>query len=213
MPLPFPSMNFTPLDPLTAQELNDMVSNIEALQDFSAFDNDSFPIDLIADGEIKSGKIDAGAVTPSKISSQPTCRVFRNTAIAVPNATETNIVFNNEELDSDNMYSTSVNPDRITVVTPGIYVVYGTACFNAANGGTRYLGVCKNNVDISYSEIAGTTAAAAKMNATMIVPANAGDYFTLKLYQSSGSSQSTLSSTSNRPSLAAHWMGPLPPSP
>lgn len=36
MPLPNPSMSFTPFDPLPASDLNDIVENIEALQDGSS---------------------------------------------------------------------------------------------------------------------------------------------------------------------------------
>lgn len=47
MPLPNPSMNFTPFDPLSAAELNDFVENIEALQDWSAFAAGVMPGNLI----------------------------------------------------------------------------------------------------------------------------------------------------------------------
>lgn len=43
MPLPNPGMSFTPFDPLPASDLNDMVENIEALQDGSAFDAQGIP--------------------------------------------------------------------------------------------------------------------------------------------------------------------------
>jgi hypothetical protein len=38
MPLPNPSMSFTPLDPLPASDLNDLVQNIESLADGTGFD-------------------------------------------------------------------------------------------------------------------------------------------------------------------------------
>lgn len=63
MALPNPGMNFTPLDPLSAAELNDVVENIEALQDWSAFENSSFPIDLIADGAVTPAKRTGGFAT------------------------------------------------------------------------------------------------------------------------------------------------------
>lgn len=47
MPLPNPGMSFTPFDPLPASDLNDMVENIEALQDWSAYDDGTLPSRLI----------------------------------------------------------------------------------------------------------------------------------------------------------------------
>lgn len=48
MPLPYPSMNFTAFDILTAAEMNELVANIESLADGSG----------IGDGAIKSSNID-----------------------------------------------------------------------------------------------------------------------------------------------------------
>ena len=47
MPLPNPGMTFTPFDPLPASDLNDIVENIAALQDWSAYDVNTFPQRLI----------------------------------------------------------------------------------------------------------------------------------------------------------------------
>ncbi len=66
MPLPNPGMTFTPFDPLTAAEMNDLVENIEALQNWSAYDNGTLPQRLIegnSDGSfdyVASGAVLAG---------------------------------------------------------------------------------------------------------------------------------------------------------
>src|SRR5690606_21274928 len=52
MALPNPSMSFSPFAILTAEEMNDLVENIEALQDWSAFETDSMPGTLIPDGTV-----------------------------------------------------------------------------------------------------------------------------------------------------------------
>lgn len=56
MALPNPGMSFTPFDILTAEEMNDLVENIEALQDWSAFD----------DGDMPASKIDFTTFPMSK---------------------------------------------------------------------------------------------------------------------------------------------------
>lgn len=50
--LPYPNMDFVPLDVLTADELDQIVANIDAIN------NASIPTDSIADGAVTSGKID-----------------------------------------------------------------------------------------------------------------------------------------------------------
>lgn len=61
MPLPNPSMSFSPFAILTAEEMNNIIENVEALQDWTAFDNDSFPTALIDDEAITHPKISTGA--------------------------------------------------------------------------------------------------------------------------------------------------------
>lgn len=50
--LPYPNMDFVPLDVLTADELDHIVANIDAIN------NASIPTDSIADGAVTSNKID-----------------------------------------------------------------------------------------------------------------------------------------------------------
>lgn len=50
--LPYPNMDFVPLDVLTADELDHIVANIDAIN------NASIPADSIADGAVTSDKID-----------------------------------------------------------------------------------------------------------------------------------------------------------
>lgn len=60
MALPNPGMSFTPFDPLPASDLNDLVENIEALQDWSAFDTGTLPANLIdfsSDSEDANGGV------------------------------------------------------------------------------------------------------------------------------------------------------------
>lgn len=85
MPLPNPGMVFTPFDPLPASDLNDIVENIEGLQDWSAFDNATFPIALIDDGDIPTAKIADGAVTSTKLAENfLRGRVQANTSNSAP---------------------------------------------------------------------------------------------------------------------------------
>lgn len=63
--IPYPDMDFVPLDILTALELDQMVANIEYIA------NDAFPVTNanIADSAVTAGKINTGAVTKAKLAS------------------------------------------------------------------------------------------------------------------------------------------------
>lgn len=56
--LPYPNMDFVPLDVLTADELDQIVANIDAIN------NASIPTDSIADGAVTSSKIDWTTIAP-----------------------------------------------------------------------------------------------------------------------------------------------------
>ena len=60
MSLPYPSMTFVPLDVLTAEEMNQLVANIEALANGSGLDSTAYPCCLAyksTTGTIASGDI------------------------------------------------------------------------------------------------------------------------------------------------------------
>lgn len=59
--LPYPSMDFVPLDILTAEEMNQLVANIEAIN------NATIGTNQIADSSITTAKIANASVTSSKI--------------------------------------------------------------------------------------------------------------------------------------------------
>ena len=60
--LPYPNMDFTPLDVLTADELDQLVANINAIN------NASIPTGAIADSAITTPKIADSAITAVKMS-------------------------------------------------------------------------------------------------------------------------------------------------
>lgn len=58
MALPNPSMTFTPFDILTAEEMNDLVENITALYNGTAFDSNSIDAGFLLDSSIDQSKLD-----------------------------------------------------------------------------------------------------------------------------------------------------------
>jgi len=62
MPLPN-TPTFTPLDPLLASKLTDLVENDEALQDWSAFDAGTLPGSIIATNAVEARSLATNAIT------------------------------------------------------------------------------------------------------------------------------------------------------
>ena len=78
--LPYPSMDFTPLDVLTADELDQLVANINAVN------NGTVPTASIADGAITTPKIANKAITEAKIDRTSLVAPIIN-QISIANAT------------------------------------------------------------------------------------------------------------------------------
>lgn len=58
MALPNPSMSFTPFDILTAEEMNDLVENITALWNGTAFNSNSIDADFLLNSSVEGTKLD-----------------------------------------------------------------------------------------------------------------------------------------------------------
>lgn len=75
MALPNPSMSFSPFAILTAEEMNNLVENITALADWSAYTNNTLPYALLIDSSIPATKLNlltlAPAVDANGWSKQP----------------------------------------------------------------------------------------------------------------------------------------------
>lgn len=78
--LPYPSMDFVPLDVLTADELDQIVANIEAINNASigagAIDSNAITTVKVADDAITTAKIADGAITTAKLDADAVGMTF-----------------------------------------------------------------------------------------------------------------------------------------
>ncbi len=120
----------------------------------------------------------------------PACRVFRSTNQSIPNITWTALIFDNEAYDTNGMHDNAITPTRITINTPGLYLLTSTVIFAPATG-NRLTGFRKNNLsptDPTEGFAAGTGNASneAGFTLTQVVKAIAGDYWEVMVWQGSG---------------------------
>src|SRR5437879_4227644 len=59
----------------------------------------------------------------------PACRVYRTSEQAIPSGADTNLLFDQERFDTDTMHDLVSNTDRITINTPGKYLIFAHVLF------------------------------------------------------------------------------------
>jgi len=122
------------------------------------------------------------------LAAPPSVRVRRNAdQTGIVTATDTVVLFTDEDHDTDTMHSTVTDTGRLTAPTAGKYRISGAVAFDVNATGSRILKLRKNGTTVydadekpasasffPYTRIATTVALAA------------GDYVELVVYQTSG---------------------------
>ena len=194
MALPNPSMAFTPFDILLAEELNDLVENIESLADGTGFDAGAIGTTDLADGAVTSAKVDFTTFPKAKVN------LTANTSL--PNNAWTSIPFDAEVFDVGSMHSTSVNNTRVTIPASqgGIYLVVGMITITSNGTGSRGLRFTINGVTTNNNESGGyfgptNPSTETRINIVSTMQLSAGDYITMDSYQNSGTGLQALINT------------------
>jgi hypothetical protein len=120
----------------------------------------------------------------------PACSVFASGAQSVADDTGTDLTANSENFDNDSMHSTSSDTARITIQTPGRYLVFGQVVFAADADGRRALLFRVNNTT-DYNVQAVLSVGAINSMAISGVRAltlAAGDYVTCRVVHTAGGS-------------------------
>lgn len=140
----------------------------------------------------------------------PICEVIQTVAQSIPNA-GTALLWDTEIVDTDGMHSTTTNTSRVTIQTPGRYLLGGAVCFTANATGRRGSWWSVNGVALSGGEAiyaspsAGNPTTSARMRAIYL---NAGDYLELFAFQDSGGALATsVAFGQQQASMTARWIG------
>lgn len=122
----------------------------------------------------------------------PTCRLSKSANQSITNTTWTALTYDQETYDTDNMHSLVTNPTRITVNTPGLYLLTANVIFVPNATGNRLTGFRKNTLsptDPTEGFVGGAAVTAANeagYTLTQVVKAIATDYWEVMVWQSSG---------------------------
>jgi len=108
----------------------------------------------------------------------PTARVKRIVAQAMTNGADTYMIPTAKDWDTNVFWSATVNPTRLTVRTPGLYLVGARMIWSATTGGIRYTEMRLNRTSpITKNSIPGSNASTIEQPLVSIWYFNAGDYF------------------------------------
>lgn len=113
--------------------------------------------------------------------------VFRNTAQSVPNATFTDVIWNQEAADPHAWHDNATNPERVTVDATGIYDVHLSVHWASNASGNRQLLLRVNGSTVRKSVVNPTTGGfptGQELSAHLSLAT--GDYLTAMAYQDSG---------------------------
>lgn len=141
----------------------------------------------------------------------PTCRVYNNANLTIPNATETAVTLNAERRDPYAMHSTVTNTSRVTVPIDGFYEFGGHLSYDGASStGYRSLLLKVNGSTVAQDERnAVTGGVATTVSLATAYELTAGQYIQMFAKQSSGGDLDTLYIAGAAPELWVIWRAGL----
>ena len=140
-------------------------------------------------------------------------RGYNSANISIPNATSTALTFDTERYDIGAMHSTASNTSRLTITTPGVYLVTGRCCFAAnATGNLRQIMI--DLVGAETGRIASHSVppipgglANTYMTIATLYKFSANDYVELTVHQDSGGNLNVLSGANDWAEFAIAMVG------
>jgi hypothetical protein len=116
------------------------------------------------------------------------CRLTRSTDLALADQSTVTVPFNAEEFDTDGMHDNTLFPSRITIRTPGVYMVGFQARVTSFNDYVvmQALLLMNTSTTIALGQFAGTPGSGGLPQRAYILTSYqfvAGDYIEAQVYQ------------------------------
>lgn len=136
-----------------------------------------------------SGNLDIGS-GQIQSSSAIAARVYNNANISIANATWTDLTFNSERFNTDNLHASA---SRLTATRAGIYQISGAVSFDTNAVGIRSLGIYLNNTTyLAIIQIPVSNYFGDNLVVSTLYYLNPNDYVTLRVQQTSGGNLSVM---------------------
>lgn len=147
------------------------------------------------------------------LANPPACRVCHNANQSVGDGAAITVAFNQERFDTDSMHSTSVNNNRITFNTAGLYLVsFVGHLASAADYVSVWAGIRLNGATPIVEQFQGTLADNATpyaINISTVYKFAAADWIEVRFYQNNSASaaRNLLVTANTSPEFSATWIG------
>jgi hypothetical protein len=135
-------------------------------------------------------------------------RVYNSAAIATTSGAVPALTFNSERYDTGGFHSTSVNTERLTAPTAGLYSIGATVRWEANAAGARQTFLRVNGttiIDLDDRDIDAATNHTNKVNTEYQLAA--GDYVEVLVFQNSGGPLNVLATGNYTPEFWIHRIG------
>ena len=139
----------------------------------------------------------------------PKVRAYHNASQSIPNSALTALTFNTDRIDSEAMHDTGSNTNRLTAITPGFYLIFGTFRWAVNNTGYRQLLLRhQGSTYIMSAEMPAVQGAATDMIIATGYQLAANEYVELLGFQDSGGALNMESGGNYSPEFGMVWMAP-----
>ena len=135
----------------------------------------------------------------------PSVKLERTTGQVVYDASAAIMVWDSEVWDTDAMHDNATNQDRITINTPGIYLVIGAVRYSAGISDDSSVTIWLNGSTFIVRDEGGPANTAGGRTVSALVNMNANDYLHLQVYQNN--SANTSRTTTSGTFFSAMWQG------
>ena len=138
----------------------------------------------------------------------PHVRVFDSGIGQSMPGSATAMTFNAEMFDSEGMHSTSSDPDRLTCITPGLYLVEGSfQCVGAATQDLRVF-LSKGGVTLDAARQPAVASGVYDLKVRGLTRLAASDYMQIKLQSTTGTPGFVNTGTASESTFEAVYLGP-----
>ena len=133
-----------------------------------------------------------GTTISGSAANAPAFNVFKDSATSVADTTFTQLVFNQENFDTDSAYNTSTGFFTVPTNLGGKYFIYATSGLNNVTPQRCLITIEKNSsTGILVTEF-GSGSPYGRATASGVVSLSAGDTLRVLIYQNGGGSSNTL---------------------
>lgn len=126
----------------------------------------------------------------SRVLDVPRVRVYRNAGLSILTGTNTSVIWDSVDYDTDGMWSPTINPTRLTCRTQGLYLVVADVNWAFNTNGVRQIQVQKNNTTnyLLGQILPNSGGFSDQQQVAQFVDLKAGDYIEVLVVQNSASS-------------------------